>query len=122
MQIFLFFLFLFSPWRIDSALVNQGVFFMDPDLLTIHYHPSVVLDFTSSRGNITVPGCNVSSTFRSTPKSNLVALTLSGCTSSSSSSSSSAPQYVTIGNATLFTTGAADYVSEEVLVPIEQVS
>lgn len=99
----------------DSALLNQGVFFMDPDLLTIHYHPSVVFDFTSSRGNITVPGCNA--TFRSTPKSNLVALTLSGC-----SSTSSPPQFVTIGNATLFTVGGGDYVSEEVLVPIEQVS
>lgn len=114
MRSFLVFLFLFSSWRVDSALLNQGVFFMDPGLLTIHYHPSVVFDFTSSRGNITVPGCNVSSTFRSTPKSNLVALTLSACTS--------APQFVTIGNATLFTAGATDYISEEVLVPIEQVS
>lgn len=83
---------------------------MAPDLLAIHYYPNVALDFTSYTGAITVAGC--SSVLRDVARANVVGLTLSSC--------SGTPTYVTIGNATLFTT-SGNYVSNETLVPVTEV-
>ena len=78
---------------------------MAPDLLAIHYHPSVELNFSTFTDEITVDSCTAS--LRGVPYRNVIGFTLSSCTGT--------PAYLNIGNATLFTNhgGPGGYVSSE---------
>ncbi len=86
---------------------------MAPDLLAIHYHPSVELNFSTFTDEITVDSCTAS--LRGVPYRNVIGFTLSSCTGT--------PAYLNIGNATLFTNsgGPGGYVSNETDVAITEV-
>lgn len=94
-----------------SQVLQRGVYYMAPDLLAIHYHPSVELDFNTFTDDIAVDSCAVVS-LRSVSYKNVIGFTLSSCTGT--------PAYLDIGNATLFTTSGS-YISNETDVAITEV-